>query len=29
MLEYGDTLFMPAVYWHHMEYLDSDFAMSL
>ena len=20
---------MPAVYWHHMEYLDSDFAMSL
>jgi hypothetical protein len=25
----GDTLFMPAGYWHHMEYLDSGFAMSL
>ncbi len=22
-------LFMPAGYWHHMEYLDSGFAMSL
>ena len=22
-LEHGDTLFMPASYWHHMEYLDS------
>lgn len=29
MLEHGDTLFMPAGYWHHMEYLDSGFAMSL
>lgn len=25
----GETLFMPAGYWHHMEYLDSGFAMSL
>ncbi len=29
ILEQGDTLFMPAGYWHHMEYLDSGFAMSL
>ncbi|MEJ7736180.1 MAG: cupin-like domain-containing protein [Chitinophagaceae bacterium] len=29
ILERGDTLFMPAGYWHHMEYLDSGFAMSL
>ncbi len=28
ILEHGDTLFMPAAYWHHMEYLDSGFAMS-
>lgn len=28
-LQHGDTLFMPAGYWHHMEYLDSGFAMSL
>jgi hypothetical protein len=28
-LEHGDTLFMPAGYRHHMEYLDSGFAMSL
>jgi hypothetical protein len=28
-LEHGDTLFMPSGYWHHMEYLDSGFAMSL
>jgi hypothetical protein len=29
VLDHGDTLFMPAGYWHHMEYLDSGFAMSL
>ncbi|PZR27252.1 MAG: transcriptional regulator [Citrobacter freundii] len=28
-LEHGDTLFMPQGFWHHMEYLDSGFAMSL
>jgi len=28
-LGHGDSLFMPAGYWHHMEYLDSGFAMSL
>lgn len=28
-MEPGDTLFMPAGYWHHMEYLESGFAMSL
>ena len=28
-IEHGDTLFMPGGYWHHMEYLDSGFAMSL
>ena len=28
-LEHGDTLFMPSGYWHHMEYLQSGFAMSL
>ena len=29
IMEPGDTLFMPAGYWHHMEYLESAFAMSL
>jgi cupin-like protein len=29
ILDHGDTLFMPAGFWHHMEYLDSGFAMSL
>lgn len=29
ILGHGDTLFMPAGYWHHMEYLDAGFAMSL
>jgi len=28
-LDHGETLFMPAGYWHHMEYIDSGFAMSL
>ena len=28
-LSHGDTLFMPAGFWHHMEYIDSGFAMSL
>jgi Cupin-like domain len=29
VLDHGDTLFMPAGWWHHMEYIDSGFAMSL
>ncbi len=29
ILEHGDTLFIPSGYWHHMEYLESGFAMSL
>lgn len=29
VLEHGDTLFMPAGFWHHMEYLEGGFAMSL
>jgi hypothetical protein len=29
ILAHGDTLFMPAGYWHHMEYIDAGFAMSL
>ena len=29
VLEHGDTLYMPAGYWHHMEYIESGFAMSL
>jgi hypothetical protein len=29
ILEPGDTLFMPSGYWHHMEYLESGFALSL
>ena len=28
-MEHGDTLFMPGGYWHHMEYLESGFGMSL
>ena len=28
-LERGDTLFMPAGCWHHMEYIESGFSMSL
>jgi hypothetical protein len=29
VLGHGETLFMPAGYWHHMEYIDSGFAVSL
>jgi hypothetical protein len=29
ILDHGETLFMPAGYWHHMEYIESGFAMSL
>lgn len=29
ILGHGDTLFMPSGWWHHMEYIDSGFAMSL
>ena len=29
ILEHGETLFMPSGYWHHMQYIDSGFAMSL
>ncbi len=29
VLNHGDTLFMPSGYWHHMEYLESGYAMSL
>lgn len=29
IMDHGDTLFMPAGYWHHMEYIDAGFAMSL
>lgn len=29
ILGHGDTLFMPSGYWHHMQYMESGFAMSL
>jgi hypothetical protein len=29
ILEHGETMFMPTGYWHHMQYMDSGFAMSL
>lgn len=29
ILEHGETLFMPSGYWHHMQYMDGGFAMSL
>ena len=29
ILTHGETLFMPSGYWHHMQYMESGFAMSL
>ncbi|MDH4090410.1 MAG: cupin-like domain-containing protein [Cyclobacteriaceae bacterium] len=29
ILEHGDTLYMPSGYWHHIEYLDGGFALSV
>ncbi len=29
ILEHGDTLYMPAGYWHHMEYIEAGYSMSL
>lgn len=29
IMGHGDTLYMPAGFWHHMEYIESGFAMSL
>ncbi len=29
ILDHGDTMFMPSGYWHHMQYIDSGFALSL
>ena len=29
ILAHGETMFMPTGYWHHMQYMDSGFAMSL
>ncbi len=29
IMEHGDTLFMPAGFWHHMEYIEAGLAMSL
>ncbi|MES2774476.1 MAG: cupin-like domain-containing protein [Bacteroidota bacterium] len=29
ILEHGDTMYMPTGFFHHMEYIDSGFAMSL
>ncbi len=28
-LQHGETLFIPSMYWHHIEYLDSGFSISL
>lgn len=29
VLDYGETLYMPAGYWHYIEYLDGGYALSL
>lgn len=29
ILEFGDTLFMPSGYWHHIEYLEGGFGLSV
>jgi ribosomal protein L16 Arg81 hydroxylase len=29
IIEHGDTLFMPSGYWHHIEYLNGGFALSI
>lgn len=29
VLEHGDTLFMPSGYWHHIEYLEGGFGLSV
>ncbi len=29
VLEHGDTLFIPSGYWHHIEYLDGGFGLSV
>jgi Cupin-like domain len=29
ILEFGDTLFMPAGYWHHIEYLEGGYGLSV
>ncbi|HCK23069.1 MAG TPA: hypothetical protein DHW15_13210 [Bacteroidetes bacterium] len=29
VLEYGDTLFMPSGYWHHIEYLEGGYGLSV
>ncbi|HRJ31190.1 MAG TPA: cupin-like domain-containing protein [Cyclobacteriaceae bacterium] len=29
VIEHGDTIFMPSGYWHHIEYLDGGFGLSV
>ncbi|MBC8046320.1 MAG: cupin-like domain-containing protein [Fimbriimonadaceae bacterium] len=29
ILEYGDTLYMPSGYWHHIEYLEGGYGLSI
>jgi hypothetical protein len=29
VLEHGETLFIPSMYWHHIDYIDSSFSLSL